>query len=110
VQFYKGGLILYSTGNFTFGTMSSSVDRDTGIFQVAVEKTDAGVELKQLTVIPCTTTGQGDYRPYEFTDQKDRERVFKKLIYARNTENMQNLPASFIETGVVQIENGMPVE
>ncbi|MBQ2029204.1 MAG: CapA family protein, partial [Clostridia bacterium] len=34
VQFYKGKPILYSTGNFTFGTMSSNVDRDTGIFRL----------------------------------------------------------------------------
>ena len=110
VQFYKGGLILYSTGNFTFGTMSSSVDRDTGIFQVNVDVTENGPVLTQLSVIPCTTTGQGDYRPYEFTEQADRERVFKKLIYPRETENMQNVPASFVQTGVIKIENGLPVE
>jgi len=110
VQFYNGGLILYSTGNFTFGTMSSTVDRDTGIFQVTVDTREDGVHLTQLKVIPCTTTGSGDYRPYEFTDEADRARVFKKLIYTRDTANMQNLPASFAENGVVTIENGMPVE
>lgn len=110
VQFYNGGLIMHSTGNFTFGTMSSSVDRDTGIFQVTVETTEEGPKVTQLKVIPCTTTGSGDYRPYEFTEQKDRERVFKKLVYTRQTTNMINLPASFIETGVVQIVDGVPVE
>ena len=110
VQFYNGGIILYSTGNFTFGSMSSSVDRDTGIFQVSFDLTEEGAQMTHFKVIPCTTTGSGDYRPYEFTETEDRQRVFKKLIYTKNTANMQNLPASFLETGEVQIENGLPVE
>ena len=61
-------------------------------------------------LIPCTTTGAGDYRPYELTEQDDRERAFKKLIYTREVTNMQNLPQSFIQTGEVKIENGVPVE
>jgi len=110
VQFYNGGLILYSTGNFTFGSMSSSVDRDTGIFQVSFELGEEGPEMSRLKVIPCTTTGKGDYRPYEFTEDEARQRVFKKLVYTRATTKMINLPASFLQTGEVQIENGAPVE
>ena len=110
VQFYNGGIIMYSTGNFTFGTMSSSVDRDTGIFQISFDLTQEGPQMAQFKVIPCTTTGSGDYRPYEFTEDTDRQRVFKKLVYTRNVNNMQNLPESFKETGVVKIEIGLPVE
>ena len=111
VQMYNGGLILYSTGNFTFGTMSSKVDRDTGIFQAEFDVGEDGAPvLRRLRVIPCTTTGKGDYRPYELTDPADRQRVFKKLIYPKAVKNMQNLPQSFLETGVVEIRDGMPVE
>lgn len=111
VQFYNGGVILYSTGNFTFGTMSSKVDRDTGIFQVTYDLAQDGKPaLSMFKLIPCTTTGAGDYRPYELTEQADRERAFKKLIYTREVTNMQNLPQSFIQTGEVKLENGVPVE
>lgn len=111
VQFYNGGVILYSTGNFTFGTMSSKVDRDTGIFRVTYDLAQDGKPaLSMFKLIPCTTTGAGDYRPYELTEQDDRERAFKKLIYTREVTNMQNLPQSFIQTGEVKIENGVPVE
>ena len=110
VQFYKGGIILYSTGNFTFGSMSSSVDRDTGIFQITFDVTEDKPEMTSLKVIPMTTTGKGDYRPHEFTEEADRQRVFKKLIYTKTTADMTNLPASFAETGEVIIENGLPVE
>ena len=110
VQFYNGGIILYSTGNFTFGTMSSSVDRDTGIFQIIFDLTENGPVMAEFTVIPATTTGSGDYRPYVLEETTDRQRVFKKLVYTKNANNMINLPASFIENGTVRIENGLPVE
>ncbi len=109
VQFYNGKPILFSTGNFTFGTMSSSVDRDTGIFQLTFEVDETGAQAVELTVIPCRTTGSGDYRPYELTEQAERERVFKKLIYTKSVSNMENLPASFAQTGTVRLENGVPV-
>ena len=110
VQLYHGGVILYSTGNFTFGTMSSKVDRDTGIFQLEYEKSDGGPTLSRLRVIPCVTTGKGDYRPYELTEEADRQRVFKKLIYPKPVGEMQNLPQSFLQTGVVDIADGLPLE
>ncbi len=110
VQFYNGGIILYSTGNFTFGTMSSSVDRDTGIFRLSFDLTEEGPKMSQLQVIPCTTTGSGDYRAHVLTETSDMQRVFKKLVYTRATTNMQNLPESFKETGIVKIENGLPVD
>lgn len=110
VQFYHGGAILYSTGNFTFGTMSSSVDRDTGIFQLIYQKDGDALTLNRLRVIPCRTTGSGDYRPYELTEEEDRQRVFKKLIYQKNVKDMGNLPDSFAQTGMVTFENGVPVQ
>ena len=106
VQFYKGGVILYSAGNFTFGSMSPKVDRDTGIFQVTYDITGEAPELTQLQVIPYTTTGRGDYRPMELTGEKDRLRVFKKLRSTKKSDGMINLPDSFLQTGVVKIENG----
>lgn len=109
VQFYNGGVILYSTGNFTFGTMSAKVDRDTGIFQTEYALGPEGPTLTGLRVIPCITAGKGDYRPSELTENTDRQRVFKKLIYPKEVANMQNLPQSFLETGFVKIENGVPV-
>ncbi len=110
VQFYHGGAILYSTGNFTFGTMSSSVDRDTGIFQLVYEKGEQDLSLSRFRVIPCRTTGSGDYRPYELTEQADRERVFKKLVYTKTVNEMENLPDTFKQTGEITLDNGVPVQ
>ena len=106
IQFYKGKPILYSTGNFTFGTMSK-VDPSTGIFQLAYEKTEEGkVQLKRLQVIPCETQGSGDYRPFELTDPAERTAVFKELVLKKEYKNCVNPPLSFLETGVIEFENG----
>lgn len=109
VQFYHGGVILYSTGNFTFGTMSAKVDRDTAIFQTEYEITADGPALTGLRAIPCTTTGKGDYRPCELTEPDARLRVLKKLIFPKEVNGMQNLPQSFLQNGFVSIEDGQPV-
>ena len=107
VQFYQGKPIFYSTGNFTFGSMSK-VDPDTGIFQLRYEVGENGeIELRNFTVIPCRTQGKGDFRAYPLTDPEEKKIMLKKLIYKKNVKNMQNLPASFAETGSVDLVNGL---
>lgn len=105
IHFYKGKPIMYSTGNFTFGTMSQ-VDPATGIFQLAYEKVDGEVRLTRLQVIPCETQGSPDYRPYVLTDEDARRAVFAKLRMRNEYAKCVNLPESFLETGVVYFENG----
>lgn len=109
IQFYRGKPILYSTGNFTFGTMSE-VDPATGIFQVTYETgADGRVLLKQLRVIPCQTRLNPDFRPYELTDEAERRNVLSKLMFKREYAGMENPPASFLDTGIVTFENGLIV-
>ena len=108
IHFYQGKPILYSTGNFTFGTMSQ-VDPSTGIFQVTYEKVNGKAELRQLQVIPCRTQASPDFRPYELTDPAERRSVFTKLTFKKNYAKCENLPASFLDTGIVRLENGQLV-
>ena len=106
IHFYKGKPILYSTGNFTFGTMSQ-VDPSTGIFQLTYEKTEDGkVQLKKLQGIPCETQGSPDFRPFELTDEKERQAVFKELVLKKTYSKCVNPPESFLETGIILFENG----
>ena len=105
IQFYQGKPIFYSTGNFTFGTMSK-VDPSTGIFQLTYERIDGQVQLQELRVIPCETQGNPDYRPFELTDQADRQAVFSELVLKKEYKNCQNPPASFLESGIIRFENG----
>ena len=105
IQFYQGKPILFSTGNFTFGTMSK-VDPSTGIFQLTFERANGSVELKEMRVIPCQTQGGPDYRPYELTDPAERRAVFTKLMMKKEYVNMANPPASFQDSGIIRFENG----
>ncbi len=105
IQMYQGKPILFSTGNFTFGTMSR-VDPSTGIFQLTYERVNGAVELKELRVIPCQTQGSPDFRPYELTDPAERQAVFAKLTLKKEYNNLSNPPASFLESGIIRFENG----
>jgi len=99
VQFYKGKPVFYSTGNFTFGTMSN-VDPDTGIFQLEYEISDGETPaLSLFSVIPCRTQGAGDYRAYELTDSAERSAMFDKLVYKKDIKGMVNLPSQFTDSG-----------
>ena len=103
VQFYHGKPVLFSTGNFIFGTMGP-VDPSTGIFQLEYQKTQEGVTLKRFTVIPCETQSNKDYRPYELTDVSKREKVWRMLRAKKTYADYVNLPESFIHTGIVVLD------
>lgn len=105
IQFYMGKPIFYSTGNFTFGTMSK-VDPSTGIFQLTYRKEEGKAVLQEMRVIPCQTQSSPDFRPYELTDPAQREAVFDKLVLKRDYANCVNPPESFLKTGVIRFENG----
>lgn len=109
VQFYKGKPVLFSTGNFIFGTMSK-VEPSTGIFQLAYERTESGVRLKRLTVVPCMTQRSPDYQPYVLTDEPSRRKVWAFLRAAKTYEGYVNLPEAFLETGVVELDAAGEVE
>ena len=100
IQVYQGKPIFYSTGNFTFGSMSK-VDPDTGIFQLRYQLDAKGnPTLDQIQVIPCRTQGRGDYRPIPLTEEADIKALYKKLSHKKPVKGMDSPPDSFFETGV----------
>ena len=109
IHFYEGKPILYSTGNFTFGTMSR-VDPSTGIFQLTWEKKGETTALKKLQVIPCETTRSPDFRPFPLEDPEAKKAVFAKLRFKKEYAGFVNLPESFLETGVVELHDGEFIE
>lgn len=104
VQFYKGKPVLFSTGNFIFGTMSE-VEPSTGIFQLEYQKTQNGVILHKFSVIPCVTQGSGDYRPYELADETARRKVWDYLRRNKAYSGYSNLPETFLNTGIVEFDD-----
>ena len=103
IQFYHGKPVLFSTGNFVFATMSD-VDPSTGIFQLQYEKTETGAVLRSLTVLPCLTQTSGSYQPYPVTDKDGMQAIWKLLRNTKTYEGYQNLPESFLTTGIVKLQ------
>ncbi len=108
VQFYKGKPIFYSTGNFTFGTMSH-VDPDTGIFQLTYDVVEGEPVLRRFSVIPCRTQGSGDYRPYILTDPAECREMRRKLVHKSTVRNMTTVTDFFIENGYMDFTDGVAV-
>ena len=98
---------MFSTGNFTFGTMSK-VDPHTGIFRFTYRKSGDGAVLSGIEVIPCQTSGSGDYRPVVLTDEAEVRKTFRILTAKKAPAKCENPPEYFLETGRIMFdENGM---
>ena len=107
LMFYQGRPIMFSTGNFTFGTMSK-VDPHTGIFRFTYRKAEDRVLLSEIEVIPCQTSGGGDYRPYVLTDETEIGKTFRILTAKNVPAKCENPPEYFLETGRIMFdETGM---
>ena len=84
IEFYNGGLIMYSMGNFSFGGNRNPVDKDTAIVQQEIIRAaDGTVTLGQTVLIPCrisSTASRNDYQPTPY-DPSDPgyQRVLSKL-------------------------------
>lgn len=107
MMFYQGKPIMFSTGNFTFGTMSK-VDPHTGIFRFTYRKAENRVILSGIEVVPCQTSGSGDYRPFVQTDEAEIRKTFRILTAKNVPAKCENPPEYFLETGRIMFdENGM---
>lgn len=104
VQFYKGKPIFYSTGNFTFGSIAD-MDKNTGIFQLTytLDK-DNAPSLFSFSVVPCVTQGKGDFRPLPLTEEEDKQKMLKRLMYKKAVKDMVNLPEEFLNTAIVYLD------
>ena len=103
VMFYKGKPIMFSTGNFIFGTIGQMKTDDTGIFQLHYDVSGDTPILTEMSVVPCKTGKRGDYRPYELVDDQQKSVCWNYMIYKKKVAKMDNLPASFAETGRVLV-------
>lgn len=103
VMFYKGKPIMFSTGNFMFGSMSE-VNPATGIFQLEYEIGENGEpKFDFMRVIPCNTQRKPDYRPFELTEEAARTECLKYLIASKDVSGIFRLPAEFSSTGIVYV-------
>ena len=85
VEYYNGGVIYYSLGNFSFGGNRNPDDKDTAILQQEIIRHEDGtIELGELTMIPCrvsSITERNDFKPTPYEkDDPHYERAMSKLL------------------------------
>lgn len=98
--FYHGKPVMFSAGNFTFGTMSN-VDKHTGIFRFYFRKNGDKAVLSKIQIIPCQTSGSNDYRPVELTEDEQRKEVYRILCPVKESKGFEKPPAYFLENGTI---------
>ena len=84
IEYYNGGVIMYSLANFAFGGNTWPSDADTAIVQQQVIRDpDGTVRLGELTVIPCSVSsiqGQNNFQPTPMEEGSEGyDRVLQKL-------------------------------
>ncbi|MBE7016599.1 MAG: CapA family protein [Ruminococcaceae bacterium] len=81
---YKGGIILYSLGNYSFGGNTNPRDKDTAIARVSVKRDiDGTISIDSLELIPCRLSGSqnyNDYQPVPYEEgSAEYDRIMSKL-------------------------------
>ncbi|SDB32888.1 CapA family protein [Eubacterium oxidoreducens] len=67
IEYYKGKLICYSLGNFSFGGNSNPTDKQDGIFTQTFTYVDGKLDEEaqiDATFIPCTLSGAANYNDF----------------------------------------------
>lgn len=91
VEFYNGGVICYSLGNFSFGGNTDPGDFDTALVQQEVFRDpDGTVRLGAFTAVPaCVSSTQevNNFQPTPYApDSEAYSRVLEKLGLSQGTE------------------------
>ena len=75
---YKGKLIYYSMGNWTFGGNTNPRDKDTVMVRLTVMRDlDGSISLADRENIPCSSSGESNinnYQPVILDEEADAER------------------------------------
>ncbi len=82
IEEYKGKVICYSLGNFSFGANRNPADKDTFIFQQTfLVEEDGTVSYGESNVVPCSISSKQNCNTYQPTPLvgEDAERVIERL-------------------------------
>ena len=84
IEYYNGGVIYYSLGNFSFGGNHNPYDYDTAVVQQQILRDPQGnISLGELTVVPCSLSSvekRNDFQPTPYEAGSEAyDRVLSKL-------------------------------
>ena len=104
VYFYDGKPIMFSTGNFVFGSIKA-LNPSTGIFQLSWDIHDDGsVSLASFHMVPAQIRhSKQEYRPLLLTDAAEM-RNCRKLLMGAEKSGYTSLPSGFEDLGTVYVK------
>ena len=96
---YKGKMIIYSLGNFSFGGNKNPSDKDTMIFQQTFTFANGLLhDDKEIKIIPCLVSSvknRNDYRPTT-AENEDFERIRNRIItYSAEYSSIETVKNGF---------------
>ncbi len=100
IQLYKGKPIFYSLANFVFGADPNPRDSDTAVISLTYDLSGEEAVPARLEAIPMRMHKNKDYRPYAYTKEADRIRVWDKLVFPEKASVSSGLPTGFAQAGV----------
>lgn len=81
VEYYHGGMIYYSLGNFSFGGNIWPSDKDTAIIQQqVVRESDGSIHLGAVNMIPCRVSSGANPNDFRPTPYKAEDPAFFRVI------------------------------
>ena len=85
IEYYNGGVIMYSLANFAFGGNTGPSDSDTVIVQQQViRQLDGTVSMGELTVIPCSVSSEAGRNNFQPTPLEEGSAAYDRVLQKLN--------------------------
>ena len=81
IEYYNGGVIFYSLGNFSFGGNVFPTDKDTAILQQQfVRQADGSLVMGDTIAIPCSISSASDINNYQPTPLEEGSEAYQRVM------------------------------
>ena len=81
IEHYKDKVIMYSTGNFSFGGNNYPKDFDTALIQQEVIRdVDGTIRLGEMTIIPCSVGSKKGFNDFKPTPLEEGYEAYNRVL------------------------------
>ena len=81
IEYYNGGIIYYSLGNFSFGGNLYPADYDTALIQQEmIRHPDGSITLGETTIVPCCLTSEKGHNNFQPTPYEPGSEAYLRTM------------------------------
>ena len=81
IEYYGGGVIFYSLGNFCYGGSLTPYDKDTAILQQQfIREADGSLTMGDTIAIPCSVSSVSDRNNYQPTPMEEGSAAWNRVM------------------------------